>query len=92
MMLTTLSFLDSFANTYFGGILILVAFINAPIDFYQIQKSRAIFASSLAIIPPICRVVRGGTIVLIAAADLVYAHKTGHLAVDQAAFTTYGRQ
>ncbi|KAF8061678.1 aminophospholipid-transporting P-type ATPase [Lyophyllum atratum] len=53
------------------GILILVAFINASIDFYQIQKSEAILASFLAMIPPACRVVRDGTIITIAAADLV---------------------
>ena len=70
-LLTALSFQDSFANTYLGGILILVAFINASIDFYQIQKSEAILASFLAMIPPSCRVVRDGTIVSIAAADLV---------------------
>ncbi|PPQ82387.1 hypothetical protein CVT25_008348 [Psilocybe cyanescens] len=58
-------------NTYLGGILILVAFLNAAIDFYQIQKSEAILASFLAMIPPSCRVVRDGTITTIAAADLV---------------------
>ncbi|KAH9483613.1 Sodium/potassium-transporting ATPase subunit alpha-4 [Psilocybe cubensis] len=58
-------------NTYLGGILILVAFLNAAIDFYQIQKSEAILASFLAMIPPSCRVVRDGTISTIAAADLV---------------------
>jgi hypothetical protein len=51
--------------------LILVAFINASIDFYQIQKSEAILASFLAMIPPACRVVRDGTISTIPAADLV---------------------
>jgi len=66
-----LSFQNNFANTYLGGILILVAFINASIDFYQIQKSEAILASFLAMIPPNCRVVRDGTIASIAAADLV---------------------
>ncbi|KAF8968280.1 aminophospholipid-transporting P-type ATPase [Flammula alnicola] len=53
------------------GILILVAFINASIDFYQIQKSEAILASFLAMIPPACRVVRDGTIATIPAAELV---------------------
>lgn len=62
---------DNFQNTYLGGILILVAFINASIDFYQIQKSEAILASFLAMIPPSCRVVRDGTISTIPAADLV---------------------
>ena len=61
----------NFQNTYLGGILILVAFINASIDFYQIQKSEAILASFLAMIPPACRVVRDGTISTIPAADLV---------------------
>ena len=51
--------------------MILVAFINASIDFYQIQKSEAILASFLAMIPPACRVVRDGTISTIPAADLV---------------------
>lgn len=61
----------NFQNTYLGGILILVAFVNASIDFYQIQKSEAILASFLAMIPPACRVLRDGTISTIAASDLV---------------------
>jgi len=51
--------------------LIAVAFINAGIDFYQIQKSEAILASFLALIPPACRAVRDGAIVTLPAADLV---------------------
>ena len=61
----------NFQNTYLGGILILVAFVNASIDFYQIQKSEAILAYFLAMIPPACRVVRDGTISTIPASDLV---------------------
>jgi sodium/potassium-transporting ATPase subunit alpha len=38
---------------------------------YQVQKSEAILASFLAMIPPSCRVVRDGAIVSIAAAELV---------------------
>jgi magnesium-transporting ATPase (P-type) len=38
---------------------------------YQVQKSEAILASFLAMIPPSCRVVRDGNILSIAAADLV---------------------
>lgn len=49
----------------------MVAFVNASIDFYQIQKSEAILASFLAMIPPACRVLRDGTISTIPAADLV---------------------
>ncbi|KAG6876964.1 hypothetical protein C0993_011578 [Termitomyces sp. T159_Od127] len=70
-VLLGIDFKANFQNTYLGGILIAVAFINASIDFYQIQKSEAILASFLAMIPPSCRVVREGTISNIAAADLV---------------------
>lgn len=49
----------------------MVAFINASIDFYQIQKSESILASFLAMIPPSCRVVRDGTIATIPAGELV---------------------
>jgi sodium/potassium-transporting ATPase subunit alpha len=58
-------------NTYLGGILIAVAFINAFIEFYQLQKSEAILASFLAMIPPSCRVLRDGTLQSVPAASLV---------------------
>lgn len=70
-VLLGIDFKANFANTYLGGILILVAFINAFIDFYQQQKSEAILASFLAMIPPNCRVVRDGTLTTIPAEDLV---------------------
>lgn len=70
-VLLGIDFKDSFANTYLGGILIAVAFLNAFIEFYQLQKSEAILASFLAMIPPSCRVVRDGTLTSIPAADLV---------------------
>ncbi|TFK34868.1 aminophospholipid-transporting P-type ATPase [Crucibulum laeve] len=70
-VLLGIDFKANFQNTYLGGILILVAFVNATIDFYQIQKSEAILASFLAMIPPSCRVVRDGAISSIPAADLV---------------------
>lgn len=62
---------DNIQNTYLGGILIAVAFLNAFIEFYQLQKSEAILASFLAMIPPSCRVLRGGTLQTIPAASLV---------------------
>lgn len=65
------SFKSNVQSSYLGGILILVAFINAGIEFYQIQKSEAILASFLAMIPPLCRVIREGRIRSIPAADLV---------------------
>ncbi|THH27921.1 hypothetical protein EUX98_g6275 [Antrodiella citrinella] len=70
-ILLGINFHENFANTYLGGILIAVAFLNAFIEFYQLQKSEAILASFLAMIPPSCRVVRDGTIASIPAADLV---------------------
>jgi len=45
--------------------------MNAFIEFYQLQKSEAILASFLALIPPSCRVLRDGTITTIQASDLV---------------------
>lgn len=48
-----------------------MAFLNAFIEFYQLQKSEAILASFLAMIPPSCRVVRDGAIATVPAADLV---------------------
>ncbi|KAF7353783.1 Cation-ATPase-N domain-containing protein [Mycena venus] len=89
-VLLGIDFHNNFANTYLGGILIAVAFLNAFIDCasippsfislrtyisrflgYQVQKSEAILASFLAMIPPSCRVVRDGTITSIPAKDLV---------------------
>ncbi|KAH9857520.1 aminophospholipid-transporting P-type ATPase [Lenzites betulinus] len=70
-ILLGVDFKDNFANTYLGGILIGVAFLNALIEFYQLQKSEAILASFLAMIPPSCRVVRDGALATIPAADLV---------------------
>ena len=48
-----------------------MAFLNALIEFYQLQKSEAILASFLAMIPPSCRAVRDGTLITVPAADLV---------------------
>ncbi|KAI0781478.1 aminophospholipid-transporting P-type ATPase [Trametes elegans] len=70
-ILLGVDFKDNFPNTYLGGILIGVAFLNALIEFYQLQKSEAILASFLAMIPPSCRVVRDGALTTVPAADLV---------------------
>ncbi|KAM5542747.1 hypothetical protein V8D89_003708 [Ganoderma adspersum] len=70
-ILLGVDFKDNFANTYLGGILIGVAFLNALIEFYQLQKSEAILASFLAMIPPSCHVVRDGSLITLPAADLV---------------------
>ncbi|PVF94418.1 aminophospholipid-transporting P-type ATPase [Serendipita vermifera] len=63
--------INNFQNTYLGAILIAVAFLNAFIEFYQLQKSEAILASFLAMIPPSCRVVRDGGIKTLPAEELV---------------------
>ncbi|PCH38584.1 aminophospholipid-transporting P-type ATPase [Wolfiporia cocos MD-104 SS10] len=70
-ILLGVNFKENFANTYLGGILIAVAFLNAFIEFFQLQKSEAILASFLAMIPPSCRVIRDGSIVSIPAGELV---------------------
>jgi hypothetical protein len=69
--LSSLHAQDNIPNTYLGGILIGVAFLNAFIEFYQLQKSEAILASFLAMIPPSCRVLRDGKLQNLPAADLV---------------------
>ncbi|KAJ7891269.1 aminophospholipid-transporting P-type ATPase [Mycena olivaceomarginata] len=76
-ILLGIDFKNNFANTYLGGILIAVAFLNAFIDctsilLHFVQKSEAILASFLAMIPPSCRVVRDGAIISIPAKDLVF--------------------
>ncbi|EJD46213.1 P-type cation-transporting ATPase [Auricularia subglabra TFB-10046 SS5] len=58
-------------NTYLGAILIVVALLNAFIEWYQVQKSEAILASFLAMIPPSCHVMRDDVLATIPAADLV---------------------
>lgn len=70
-ILLGVDFADNKANEYLGAILIGVAILNAFIEFYQLQKSEAILNSFLALIPPTCRVVRDGSIVTMAAENLV---------------------
>ncbi|EJU00784.1 aminophospholipid-transporting P-type ATPase [Dacryopinax primogenitus] len=70
-ILLGIDFADNQANEYLGAILIGVAFLNAGIEFYQLQKSEAILASFLAMIPPTCRVVREGKLSSVPAASLV---------------------
>ncbi|KAG0079652.1 hypothetical protein BGZ90_002033 [Linnemannia elongata] len=58
-------------NTYLGAILIIVAFLNAAIEFYQAQKSAAVLQSFLDLMPQQCYAVRDGKSVQIPAKDLV---------------------
>ncbi|KAI8613284.1 E1-E2 ATPase-domain-containing protein [Chytriomyces sp. MP71] len=61
----------NFQNTYLGAILLLVAFMNAGIEFYQHQKSAAILESFLNLIPSQCYVIRDGQTQQINAKELV---------------------
>ncbi|KAF9098802.1 hypothetical protein BGX23_005153 [Mortierella sp. AD031] len=58
-------------NTYLGAILIIVAFLNAAIEFYQAQKSAAVLQSFLDLMPAKCFAVRDGKSVQVPARDLV---------------------
>ncbi|KAL2917749.1 hypothetical protein HK105_202622 [Polyrhizophydium stewartii] len=58
-------------NTYVGAILLVVAFMNAGIEFYQVQKSQAILESFLNLIPSKCYVIRESKLENISAAELV---------------------
>ncbi|ORY95164.1 hypothetical protein BCR41DRAFT_365216 [Lobosporangium transversale] len=58
-------------NTYLGAILIIVAFINAAIEFYQAQKSAQVLQSFLDLMPQKSFVVRDGKSIQVPASDLV---------------------
>jgi len=70
-VLLGIDFKDNFANTYLGAILIFVAFANAFIEFYQVQKSQAILESFLNLIPAKCNVIRDGKLTQGQASELV---------------------
>ncbi|KAH6576032.1 hypothetical protein BASA60_004692 [Batrachochytrium salamandrivorans] len=58
-------------NIYVGAILIGVAFMNAGIEFYQVQKSQAILESFLNLIPSKCYAIRDAKLAQISAMELV---------------------
>lgn len=70
-VLLAIDFQNNKANEYLGAILIIVAFLNAFIEWYQGQKADAILSSFLSMMPPSCKVVRGGQISSIPAQELV---------------------
>lgn len=70
-VLLAIDFENNKANEYLGAILIAVAFLNAFIEWFQGQKADAILASFLSMMPPSCKVVRGGEISSIPAQELV---------------------
>src|SRR3569833_30771 len=65
-MLTSFSY-----QTYLGAILIVVAHLNAFIEFYQQQKSQALLESFLNMIPAKCMCIRDGKLIHMDAASLV---------------------
>jgi sodium/potassium-transporting ATPase subunit alpha len=56
---------------WIGGILIGVAFINAFVEFYQVQKAQNILESFLNLIPSKCYAIRDKTLSQISALELV---------------------
>ncbi|KAK1753247.1 P-type cation exchange, alpha subunit of ATPase [Echria macrotheca] len=70
-ILLGIDYKDNFQNTYLGAILILVANINAFIEFYQKQKSQELLESFLNMIPVKCMCVRDRKLSQLDAASLV---------------------
>ncbi|KAF8320135.1 aminophospholipid-transporting P-type ATPase [Clavulina sp. PMI_390] len=70
-ILLGVDFKNNKQNEYLGAILIAVAFLNAFIEWFQIQKSEAILAGFLAMIPPSSHVVRDGKLIQVPAETLV---------------------
>jgi sodium/potassium-transporting ATPase subunit alpha len=62
----------NFQNVYLGAIFIVVAFLNAGIEFYQTAKSQAILESFLNLIPAKCYTIRETKLEQTDAVDLVY--------------------
>ncbi|KAJ3054790.1 hypothetical protein HK097_000782 [Rhizophlyctis rosea] len=62
---------DYFENIPIGCILIAVAFVNAGIEFYELQKIAAILGSFTNFIPPQADVIRSSTLTTILAKDIV---------------------
>lgn len=58
-------------NEWLGAILIAVAFLNAFIEFYQLQKSAAILESFMNMIPAKCMALRDNKLEQTPASDLV---------------------
>ncbi|KAF4636901.1 hypothetical protein G7Y89_g1176 [Cudoniella acicularis] len=91
-ILLGIDFKDNFPNTYLGAILILVAFINAFIEFYQQYKSQALLESFLNMIPAKCMALRDGKLSQIDAStlvpgDIVYARMGDKTPADMLVFS-----
>ncbi|KAJ2391701.1 hypothetical protein GGI05_002872, partial [Coemansia sp. RSA 2603] len=70
-ILLAIDYKDNKANIYMGAILIVVAFLNAGVEWYQQRKSENTLAALLKMIPAKTHVVRDGRLVSIASAEVV---------------------
>ena len=58
-------------NAWLASILLAVAFLNAFIEWRQVQSAVNTLASFMAMTPPECKVIRDGAIVTVPASDIV---------------------
>ncbi|KAJ2781370.1 hypothetical protein GGI15_003236 [Coemansia interrupta] len=70
-ILLAIDFKNNKANIYMGAILIVVAFLNAGVEWYQQLKSENTLAALLKMIPAKTHVIRDGRLISIASADVV---------------------
>ncbi|PVV02354.1 hypothetical protein BB560_003194, partial [Smittium megazygosporum] len=70
-VLLAIDFKNNKSSIYIGIILIFVSFLNATIEFVQIQSSRKILQSFMNMIPQKCNVIREGALSEIEASTLV---------------------
>ncbi|KAI9503504.1 hypothetical protein BX070DRAFT_239236 [Coemansia spiralis] len=70
-ILLGIDFKDNKANIYMGAILIVVAFINAAVEWYQQRKSENTLAALLKMIPAKSHVIRERKLDSIPASDIV---------------------
>ncbi|KAJ1883105.1 hypothetical protein H4R99_000924 [Coemansia sp. RSA 1722] len=70
-ILLAIDFKNNKANIYMGAILIVVAFLNAAVEWYQQRKSENTLAALLKMIPAKTHVVRDGKLASVPSADVV---------------------
>ncbi|KAJ2854100.1 hypothetical protein J3B02_002838 [Coemansia erecta] len=70
-ILLGIDFKNNKANIYMGAILIVVAFLNAAVEWYQQRKSENTLAALLKMIPAKTHVIRDGKLISVPSADVV---------------------
>ncbi|KAJ1817484.1 hypothetical protein LPJ75_001701 [Coemansia sp. RSA 2598] len=70
-ILLAIDFKNNKASIYMGAILIVVAFLNAAIEWYQQRKSENTLAALLKMIPAKTHVIRDGRLISVPSADVV---------------------